>query len=62
MNTKLNKTLNITKSVLLATLVSVCMVNSALATQAAQSPIDPSTLAMFAIGLASLVATRKRVR
>ncbi|MEM8499304.1 MAG: PEP-CTERM sorting domain-containing protein [Pseudomonadota bacterium] len=62
MNMKLNKTLSIIKSISLATIVSACMVSSAVATEAAQSPIDPSTLAMFAIGLASLVATRRRVR
>ncbi|MFK7733018.1 MAG: hypothetical protein AB8B48_15465 [Pseudomonadales bacterium] len=62
MNTTLNKMIQVTKSVSLATLVSACMVSSVAAAEAAQSPIDPSTLAMFAIGLASLVATRKRVR
>lgn len=62
MNTKLNKTLQIAKSILLSSTVSACMVSSAVAAEAAHSPVDPSTLAMFAIGLASLVATRKRVR
>lgn len=46
----------------LAALISGSMVATAYAADAVARTADPSTLALFAIGLASLVATRKRVR
>ncbi len=43
-------------------LVAGGTVSTAYAANAVVTSVDPSTLAMFAIGFASLVATRKRVR
>ncbi len=62
MSKKLCKATQIAKSAAQVCLLSVSTVSAAFAAEAAHSPIDPSTLALFAIGLASLVATRKRVR
>lgn len=43
-------------------LLAAGTVSTAYAANAVVTSVDPSTLAMLAIGLASLVATRKRVR
>ncbi len=45
-----------------AVLASLGMVSTAFAATAVAHSVDPSTLALLAIGMVSLVATRKRVR
>jgi len=50
------------RATVVTALIAGGMASTAFAANVVVTSADPSTLVMFAIGLASLVATRKRVR